>query len=380
MKNIKNSIASFIYKLLIILVKILPATKGDKHLLIVKLDEIGDYMLFRKFLKYLRTSDQYRGYKITLLGNAAWKSIFDMYDSDTVDASIWITKKKLNSDLVYRFSVLRQVRNLKTSDVINGIFSRSFALDDGFSLVATGSTKIAMKGDNVNKGKYAINIDSVIYNTLLDSGDEKLFDSVRNANFVSQIIKVKSLPIDSMVDAKHIYPPIKTPYCVIFIGAGNPERKWPVDCFLESIEYAWSKYNLIPVICGGGQLDQKQADEIDQKFSGKAINLANKTTLPEFMDVLSNAKFMISVDTGPLHMGMAVGCNVIGLYSGKFYQRYSPYPNWGKNRLYPVYPDFVDKLIAEKNPVLFDPFVMKNDTIKQIPASKILPVIDTIMG
>ena len=42
---------------------------NEKSLLIVRTEAIGDYFHFRNFLKYIRNSDQYKYYKITLCGN-----------------------------------------------------------------------------------------------------------------------------------------------------------------------------------------------------------------------------------------------------------------------------------------------------------------------
>jgi hypothetical protein len=156
MKRIKDFIAQILYYAVLLIVKMLPASRGNKHLLIVKLDEIGDYMLFRNMFAYFRQSEKYKGYHITLVGNAAWKPIFDVYDATTVDDVIWLNKKPFNKDLRYRFNILRQVRSLKTSDVVNCIFSRSLILDDGFAFVATGKVKTAMKGNNANRVNMAL--------------------------------------------------------------------------------------------------------------------------------------------------------------------------------------------------------------------------------
>lgn len=45
-----------------------------KTLLLVRLDAIGDYVLFRNFIEILKKSERYKGYKITLLGKLLAKS------------------------------------------------------------------------------------------------------------------------------------------------------------------------------------------------------------------------------------------------------------------------------------------------------------------
>ena len=79
-------------------------------------------------------------------------------------------------------------------------------------------------------------------------------------------------------------------------------------------------------------------------------------------------------------MGVAAGCPVIGLFSGKFYGRFAPYPKEITEQFYAVYPDFVDELIAKKAPILYDTNIMKNDTMKMIPPSKVIPYIDKLMS
>ncbi|MDW8465862.1 MAG: hypothetical protein RML35_06685 [Chloroherpetonaceae bacterium] len=63
-----------------------------KTLLILRLDEIGDYVLFRNFLKEIRESERFKDYKITLCGNAAWKDLAEAFDKESVDEFIWISK------------------------------------------------------------------------------------------------------------------------------------------------------------------------------------------------------------------------------------------------------------------------------------------------
>jgi hypothetical protein len=230
MKKIKDSIAGILYRLLLIVVKLLPAKRGTKHLLIIKLDEIGDYMLFRNNLKYFKESAKYKDYRITLLGNAAWKSIFDEYDSDTVDDTIWITKKQFNRNLKYRFNMLRAVRNCGASEVVNAVFSRSIILDDGFAFVATGASKIAIKEDavNTNRGKHTVNFDKSIYDCIIDCGEEPQFDAIRNNNYYSQLLGIP-LPLKLEVLPTHKTTLPHQAYYLIFIGdncfpVGTP---WP---------------------------------------------------------------------------------------------------------------------------------------------------------
>ena len=66
-----------------------------KRLLIIKTDAIGDYILFRNFLEIVHQSEKYKGYKIDLLGNPAWKDLALQYDSAFVNEFILVKTNNL---------------------------------------------------------------------------------------------------------------------------------------------------------------------------------------------------------------------------------------------------------------------------------------------
>ena len=49
--------------------------KNAKHILLIRLDAIGDYILFRNFIEVLKRNPKYSDYKITLLGNIVWREL-----------------------------------------------------------------------------------------------------------------------------------------------------------------------------------------------------------------------------------------------------------------------------------------------------------------
>lgn len=377
MKSIRNFISSVLYELILVLIKLSPYRKGTKHLLIIKLDEIGDYVLFRNQLKYFKSCERYKSTRITLIGTDGWKAIFERYDSGTVDNVIWINKKKFNSNLLYRFRALRNVRLGGFSEVVNVVFSRSLAVDDCFAFAAPSFIpKITIKGDMSNKGRYAINIDKLIYNQIIDGGDEKIFDSIRNANFLKQLLGINIVTIDSSFG--HPWRGASSDYYAIFLGAGNPERRWLVEHYVKCAEHIEKNYGLRTMIFGGPS-DVESALLFERMFKGKLTNMVGKTTLPEFIMMLNQARFTISVDTGPLHMAVAAKSPVIGLFSGRYYKRYSPYPKEITNYFYPVYPDFIDEIIAEGSEDIYNPFKTLNNTIKCIEPEKVIRLIDKMM-
>ena len=376
MKQIKDRIARWLYRLIYFTVKIIPTERGCNHLLLIKTDEIGDYILFRNLFYAFKNAEQYSNYRITMVGNKAWKSLYDHFDDGLFDSVLWLDKSRFKKSIMYRFSFLFEVHKLKTSIVVNCIFSRTTLLDDGIAFISKGTEKIAMKSNNTNRRINETNWDAYIYTTVLDAGSERIFDAIRNKNFLEQLLNV-SIPLSTHLPGPSQKPPSATKYIALFLGAGNRERKWPVENFVETAKYVQNNYGFVPMLCGGPD-DRDDAQVFVEKFGSEAINNAGKTSLVELVDLIRNARLLISVDTGAVHIAAAVNTPVVGLFSGKFFNRFAPYPKVITEHFYPVYPDFVDKLIEEKNEILYDTTLMDNGTIKQIPASKVISLLSNL--
>ena len=62
----------------------------SRRILLVRLDGIGDYILFRNFIQSCKESRKFRGMKIDLLGNIRWKELSEVLDARCVDRFYWI--------------------------------------------------------------------------------------------------------------------------------------------------------------------------------------------------------------------------------------------------------------------------------------------------
>jgi len=378
MKAIKNFAAYFVYTLLLFVVKLTPVKKRGKQLLVIKMDEIGDYILFRNLMPYFKKSDKYKDHHLTIIGNKAWKSIYDTYDANKEDTILWLDKTKFKKDLGYRFKFLKEVRAVAASELINCIYSRTIVLDDGFAFVSGANYKVAMKNDYTNRSKSWDFTDKYIYEEVINAGDESHFDPVRNKAYLEKVLGLENLPISTHLEVKHNYELPHQDYFVAFTGAGNLERQWPIKYYASTAKYISSQYGLMPILCSGPG-DEKDGKEFALEYTDSFINKIGKTSLPELIELLAKAKFILCVDTGALHMAAAVGCPVVGLFSGKFYKRFAPYPKENAPNFYAIYPDFVDELIKRNDPILYDVSVMKNNTMKLIPPEKVKPYIDSVM-
>jgi ADP-heptose:LPS heptosyltransferase len=100
---------------------------------------------------------------------------------------------------------------------------------------------------------------------------------------------------------------------VIHPGSGGSAREWPVDYFGMLAVKLITERGAQVIITGGKGEEQKVA-EILLATRGLAIPVVNKLSLKEFAALLASVHLFISNSTGPLHLAVAVGAPVVGLY------------------------------------------------------------------
>jgi len=108
---------------------------------------------------------------------------------------------------------------------------------------------------------------------------------------------------------------IKNEYLVVVNPGGKREaNRWPAENFGEIGKYLQEKYNAKIIIIGGKE-DIPRAETI-QKFldSDNSLVLVNQLELLEILELLKKASFIVSNDTGAVHMAAAVNLLVLGLY------------------------------------------------------------------
>jgi heptosyltransferase I len=96
------------------------------------------------------------------------------------------------------------------------------------------------------------------------------------------------------------------------VGAGWPTKVWPRERQIAFVEKAASEHRRRIVLLWGSYDERVLAEAIVQQVP-TAI-LAPPTTIPELAGLMSHAGVVVSGDTGPLHLALALGVPAIGLF------------------------------------------------------------------
>jgi lipopolysaccharide heptosyltransferase I len=109
-------------------------------------------------------------------------------------------------------------------------------------------------------------------------------------------------------------------YAVIVSGARWETKRWYPERFGELA-------SMLPVksVIVGGESDVDIADIVVKNSGGKAISVAGKTTLKELIEIIRNARIVVTNDSGPMHIAAALNVPVFAIFGPTNPLRTGPY-------------------------------------------------------
>jgi len=109
-------------------------------------------------------------------------------------------------------------------------------------------------------------------------------------------------------------------YVVIAPSAGGPLKRWPAERFGElASRLPWKS------VVVASAADAGLAETVVRFSKGNAISVAGRTTLKELASLIGTARFLVSPDTGPMHIAAALNVPVFALFGPTNPARTGPY-------------------------------------------------------
>jgi heptosyltransferase-1 len=112
-------------------------------------------------------------------------------------------------------------------------------------------------------------------------------------------------------------------YVVINPGAAWPNKCWPPERFAAVAKSLRERTGLHSLVTWGPN-ERPLADAVSHA-SGGAATPAPATTVSDLAALMRSAALVISGDTGPLHIGAAVGAPIVGLFGPTRPERNGPW-------------------------------------------------------
>jgi len=111
---------------------------------------------------------------------------------------------------------------------------------------------------------------------------------------------------------------------VLFVDAPVPDRIWPAERFAAVADFAIEALGATVVVISsssGAELARKVRQVCRQP---QHLTIETDLTLPRLAATIASARLLVSNDTGPMHIGPAVGVQTLGLFSVGFPEHFRP--------------------------------------------------------
>jgi lipopolysaccharide heptosyltransferase I len=135
---------------------------------------------------------------------------------------------------------------------------------------------------------------------------------------ITDIIFPFPLSFNSALSTQH--SALSKDYAVIIPGARWKTKIWPYEHFGEL-----SSMLPLDTVIVGSKGDKDIAGKIVTFSKGKAISLAGKTDLKDLIEVIRDARFVVSNDSGPMHIAAALHIPVFAIFGPTDPLRTGPY-------------------------------------------------------
>jgi ADP-heptose:LPS heptosyltransferase len=308
------------------------APPDASHVLVVRNDSIGDYLLYRPWLRRLSAETQRRGQRLTLVANALWAPLARTWDADLFAEVLAVDFKRFTTDLTYRADTLRQIGALGAGEVIYPLHVREAAVEN-FIRFMQAPVRVGSQGEH-RSGPWFAALNAG-YSRLLPSSRAVLFEYDRNGEFFKNWLGSSSeadlgkAPLGLPASVHTAASQAVSPYIVLFPGASARQKRWPAAHFAQLArslhQQLGSRYRLV---VAGSPADGELARQM-QQAAGPTVPLDNRcgqTDLPGLAALVAGASLLISNDTVTAHLAAQAGTPCLVLLMGENYGKFFPYP------------------------------------------------------
>jgi ADP-heptose:LPS heptosyltransferase len=351
---------------------------------IVRLDAIGDFVVWLPAAQALVQHLRVRNQRVVLVANHLWAAWAQtLLQPDQV---VPIDMGSFGRSLKYRLETLRRIRRLSLGTIILPTYSR--IPGDGNDAVAFASgarLRIANRGYR-SKHRLAAPLRAWLnlgYSRIVVS-DEQPKDLSRplsepeiNANFVRGLgvplpSPLSRLPVSapsSAIAALHLPT---SPYIVMIPGGSWSGKAWPVERFVEISKQLTAAG--FAVVVAGSAGERTLCETLATASGGR--NLAGQTSLQTLAEVIRGARLVIGNDSAGIHVAVAAGVDSVCVMWGGSFGRFIPYAQ-------EVLPDGLDARAVYQTMDCFGctgacPYPMVNGKVRCIDAVPVAQVWTTV--
>lgn len=296
-------------------------------LLIVRMDGIGDMVLFRPFLDLYVRHAGFAPEEVTILGCKSWGAL-----AETVFAGIRVVaidEKRFEKSLFYRVRVAVGLRRTGYDTVLCSNHFRKSMMHDSLVL-ACGARRTVVSNPYLSPKTarefawYLAHMTEVV-----ETGAHPTHELVRHRRFVAHLAGAEVAPPPFALPWRDMPPDFAAQgrYAVLNFGSNEPGRNWPLENYI-ALARALVGMGARVVFVGGAR-EAARRDQIRAGLAAEAARVIDRvgaTTLPELLDILKSAALVVTNETGPGHLSLILGTPTVMIYGGGQARSFMPYP------------------------------------------------------
>jgi ADP-heptose:LPS heptosyltransferase len=311
-----------------------PKAKPHEHpasVLIIRLDAIGDFVLWLPAAQATVGFYKAQGKSAVLLANAAWAAW--ARELGVFDEVIPFDRRRFGSDMLYRYRLGYRVRMLGCSTAVQPSYSREWSFSDAIVRTCGIAERIGSTGSTSNISLREKRITDRWYTRLIPANPAPCMELVRNAEFVrglgeaaflATVPDLRGLSALSLSESFIRATAGDQQYYVLFPGASWSGKQWPLVNFVQVADRLYEETGWRGVVCGG-KADIELARRLCSQSSAPLLNWAGRTDLAQLAAVLSAAQVVVTNDTSATHIAAACGIPTVCILGGGHSERFLPY-------------------------------------------------------
>lgn len=303
-----------------------PRTDPKRVVLVVRLDAIGDYLLWSRFALDLAALYPAPGHWRVLVANAAWAPL--ARSLSTFDQVLEIDRPRFLHDRGYRNQRLRAIRRLGAEVCIQPTYSREFLYGDAVVRASGARERIGSQGDLANQRGWIKSLSDGGYTRRIPADPGPLMELDRNLEFVRGLgarAAQSGLPV--LVLGGDLPPGFdRSPYYVLVPGASSALKRWPLERFAELARRLHERTGLRGVVCGG-PAEQDLGQRLVIQAPVPLESWAGRTSLDDTCRIVRDARLVVTNDTSAVHMAAALSVPAVCIVGGGHFGRFVPYPS-----------------------------------------------------
>jgi hypothetical protein len=289
------------------------------------MDGIGDMVLFRPSLDHYADALGVAKDEITVLGCDSWGPITDVvfgdYNVVTIEEHAYARRP------LYRFRINLMVRRLAPKITVCDSYLRRAMMADSLVWVSSAETTITSMPyvNEPTRSEFTFYLSQC--DEVIDTGSYPTHEIDRHFTFVSHLANKTIQPVAPQIEWDHPAPDFAKNgrYVLMNPGSNEPGRRWPFESYIEAAEkFIADGYQVAFVGTRDERWDAALLREVSKK-SG-VTDLTGQTTLSELLTLMKHAALVISNDTGPAHLSIALGAPTIVVVGGGHFSSFVPYP------------------------------------------------------